>query len=127
MNQHDHRAQNREAADPEEGARAVPKIVFVYIAILIVWGVGYYAWQIGKPLLGGDSRTPVATVHQELRPADSSSADNAVESKDAESSNPKVSNTASSRGLGAITEHRERFGDRKEWSAKELAKVFGKP
>jgi len=58
MNQHDHRAQNREAADPEEGARAVPKLVLVYIAILIVWGVGYYAWQIGKPLLGGDSRTP---------------------------------------------------------------------
>jgi hypothetical protein len=126
MNQHDHRAQNREAADPEEGARAVPKIVLVYIAILIVWGVGYYAWQIGKPMLGGDSRTPVATAHQESRKADSSSADNTVEFKDAESSDPEVSNTASLEGLGAITEHRERFGDRNEWSAKELTKVFGK-
>jgi mono/diheme cytochrome c family protein len=34
-----------------------------YIAILIIWGVGYYAMQIGKPMLAGDSRTapePVA-------------------------------------------------------------------
>jgi hypothetical protein len=126
MNEHDRRAQNREAAEPEEGARAVPKIVFVYITILIVWGVGYYAWQIGKPLLGGDSRTPVATADQESRPADTS-ADNAVESKDAENSDPEVSNTASSEGLGEVTEHRECFGDRSKWSAKELAKVFGKP
>ena len=80
MNQHDHRAQNREAAEPEEGTRAVPKIVFVYIAILIVWGVGYYAMQIGKPLLGGDSRTPVITEHQESRPAEGASADSAIES-----------------------------------------------
>lgn len=70
MNQHDHRAQHREAPEPEEGTRAIPKIVLAWIAILIVWGVGYYAWQIGKPLLGGDSRTPVATAHQESRPAD---------------------------------------------------------
>jgi hypothetical protein len=127
MNQHDHRAQNREAADPEEGARAVPKLVLVYIAILIVWGVGYYAWQIGKPLLGGDSRTPVATAHQESRPVDSLNADNAVESTNAESLNLEVSNTASSEGLSVVTEHRERFGGRKESSAQELTKVFGKP
>ncbi|EAZ99830.1 c-type cytochrome [Marinobacter sp. ELB17] len=234
MNQHDHRAQNREAAEPEEGNRAAPKIVFVWIAILIVWGVGYYAWQIGKPLLGGDSRTPVATAYQESKPVKSSSAENAVESTDAEISDPEVSNTASSQGSvpnsrtasvepngaaifsaqcsachqatglgipgafpplagsewmladaavpvaivhdglqgkievagnqfqgimprfggqlsdaelaavlsyarsqwgndasaissGAVTEHRERFGDRKEWSAEELTKVFGKP
>jgi hypothetical protein len=127
MNQHDHRAQNREAAEPEEGTRAAPKIVFVWIAILIVWGVGYYAWQIGKPLLGGDSRTPVATAHQESKPADSSSADDAAESTDAESSDPEVSNTASSEGSVSVTEHRERFVDHKEWSEKELTKVFGKP
>ncbi|MCL1478589.1 cytochrome c [Marinobacter sp. M3C] len=82
MNQHDHRAQNREAAEPEEGTRAAPKIVFVWIAILIVWGVGYYAWQIGKPLMGGDSRTPVIADHQEVRPADGSSADSVIESND---------------------------------------------
>ncbi|WP_417520462.1 c-type cytochrome [Marinobacter sp.] len=64
MNQHDHRAQYREAPEPEEGTRATPKIVLAWIAILIVWGVGYYAWQIGKPMLGGDSRSPVATVQQ---------------------------------------------------------------
>lgn len=234
MNQHDHRAQNREAAEPEEGTRAVPKIVFFYIAILIVWGVGYYAMQIGKPLLGGDSRTPVATAHQASGPADSSSAENAVESTVAEGSDSEVANTASSEGSvpdsltaslepngaaifsaqcsachqanglgipgafpplagsewmladaavpvaivhdglqgeievagnqfqgvmprfggqlsdaelaavlsyarsqwgndasvispGAVTEHSERFGDRKEWSAEELTKVFGKP
>jgi len=233
MNQHDHRAQNREAAEPEEGTRAVPKIVFVYIAILIVWGVGYYAWQIGKPMQGGDSRTPVATAYQESKPVKSSSAENVVESTVAEISDPEVSNTASSEGSvpdsltaslepngaaifsaqcsachqatglgipgvfpplagsewmladaavpvaivhdglqgkievagnqyqgvmpkfdgqlsdaelaavlsyarsqwgndasaispGTVTEHRERFGDRKEWSAQELTKVFGK-
>src|SRR5690554_3027145 len=34
-----------------------PMIVLLWIAVLIVWGVGYYAYNIGKPLLGGDSRT----------------------------------------------------------------------
>jgi len=217
-----------------EGTRAAPKIVFVWIAILIVWGVGYYAWQIGKPLMGGDSRTPVATAHQESTPVKSSSAENAVESTDAEISDPEVLNTPiaegsvsnssvasaepngaaifsaqcsachQATGLGisgvfpplagsewiladaavpvaivhdglqgeievagnqfqgvmpkfggqlsdaelaavlsyarsqwgndasaispsAVTEHRDRFGDRKEWSAEELTKVFGKP
>lgn len=65
MNEHDHRAQFREAPEPEEGTRAAPKFVFAWIVILIIWGVGYYAWQIGKPVLGGDSRTPVATVAQQ--------------------------------------------------------------
>lgn len=60
MNPNDHRAQHREAPEPEEGTRATPKIVLAWIAILIIWGVGYYAWQVGKPMLGGDSRTPVA-------------------------------------------------------------------
>jgi len=119
MNQHDHRAQNREASEPEEGTRAVPKIVFVYIAILIVWGVGYYAMQIGKPLLGGDSRTPVITEHQESRPADDSSADSAevsinpdtpnTEKSDAQDadtsgkSDPEVSNTGISEDSGAAS------------------------
>src|SRR5690554_6502981 len=72
MNPHDHRAQYREAPEPEEGTRAIPKVVLAWIAILIIWGVGYYAWQIGKPMLGGDSRSAVATVHTESKPADSS-------------------------------------------------------
>lgn len=64
MNEHDQRAQFREAPEPEEGHRATPKFVLAWIVILIVWGVGYYAWQIGKPLTGGDSRTPVASAQQ---------------------------------------------------------------
>lgn len=62
MSQNDHRAQERENPEPEEGNYAVPRIIKIWIAILIVWGVGYYAWQIGKPLQGGDSRTPVQVV-----------------------------------------------------------------
>lgn len=60
MSQDKHRAQRREAPEPEEGARPVPKIVILWIMALVVWGVGYYAWQIGKPMLGGDSRTVAA-------------------------------------------------------------------
>lgn len=60
MSEKEHRAHQREAPEPEEGAREVPKFVFVYILILIAWGVGYYAWQIGKPMQGGDSRTATA-------------------------------------------------------------------
>lgn len=62
MSQNDHRAQERENPEPEEGNYAVPRIIKIWIAILIVWGVGYYAWQIGKPLQGDDSRTPVQVV-----------------------------------------------------------------
>ena len=234
MNQHDHRAQHREAPEPEEGTRAIPKFVLAWIAILIVWGVGYYAWQIGKPLLGGDSRTPVATVHQESRPADGSSSvtsddpdkSSASDSENSVTSGPETSasggNTANTKPDGAaifsaqcsachqangqgipgafpplaasewmvadsaipvaivhdglqgkievagnqyqgamprfggqlsdaelaavlsyarsqwgndaseissatVTEHRERFGDRKAWSAEELVEVFGEP
>ena len=104
MNQHDHRAQHREAPEPEEGTRAIPKFVLAWIAILIVWGVGYYAWQIGKPLLGGDSRTPVATVHQEARPAGDSSSvtaddpdtSSAPDSKTSVTSGPETSASGSS-------------------------------
>lgn len=86
MNEHDHRAQNREAPEPEEGTRAAPKFVFAWIAILIVWGVGYYAWQIGKPMLGGDSRTPVAAEHQQSSPAKKDvTAEDAVSTEVAES------------------------------------------
>lgn len=57
MSQDEHRAQRREAPEPEEGDRGVPKLVIVWIVILLFWGTGYYAWQIGKPMLGGDSRS----------------------------------------------------------------------
>ena len=57
MSQDEHRAQRREAPEPHEGDRGVPKVVIAWIVVLIFWGVGYYAWQIGKPLLGGDSRS----------------------------------------------------------------------
>lgn len=50
-------ARQRENPEPEEGLRKTPMIVLLWIAILIVWGVGYYAYNIGKPLLGGDSRS----------------------------------------------------------------------
>lgn len=82
MNQHDHRAQYREAPEPEEGTRATPKIVLAWIALLIVWGVGYYAWQIGKPMLGGDSRSAVATVQQESKPADNSATNSGTEASE---------------------------------------------
>lgn len=59
MEPNDHRAQQREHPEPQEGTHSVPRIVMLWIAILIVWGVGYYAWQIGKPMLGGDSRSVV--------------------------------------------------------------------
>ncbi|MGO2132890.1 MAG: c-type cytochrome [Halomonas sp.] len=55
----DQRAQQREHSEPREGTRAVPRFVLIWIAALIVWGVGYYTWQIGKPMLGGDSRSVV--------------------------------------------------------------------
>lgn len=60
MSQQEHRAQRREAPEPTEGNRAVPKVVLAWILILICWGIGYYAWQIGKPMLGGDSRSVVS-------------------------------------------------------------------
>ncbi|MDV2856705.1 MULTISPECIES: c-type cytochrome [Oceanimonas] len=59
MTNKERRAQRREAAEPEEGSRPVPKLVFIWILVLVVWGIGYYAMQIGKPMLGGDSRTAV--------------------------------------------------------------------
>ncbi|MGO1461599.1 MAG: c-type cytochrome [Marinobacter sp.] len=83
MNEHDQRAQFREAPEPEEGTRTTPKIVLAYIAILIVWGVGYYAWQIGKPLQGGDSRTPVAAEHQQSQPANVAGSDSSEASEGA--------------------------------------------
>ncbi len=64
MTSNDKRAQQRENPEPEEGSVKAPKIVFVWICILLVWGVGYYAWQIGKPMLGGDSRSAVEVTRQ---------------------------------------------------------------
>ncbi|UZE97383.1 c-type cytochrome [Alkalimarinus alittae] len=60
----DKHTQLRENPEPEEGTLTTPKAVLAWIFILIVWGVGYYAWQIGKPMLGGDSRTAVAAPPQ---------------------------------------------------------------
>ena len=57
MTTNNERARQRENPEPEEGLRKTPMIVLLWIAILIVWGVGYYAYNIGKPLLGGDSRS----------------------------------------------------------------------
>lgn len=59
MMKNDKYTQEREHPEPEEGTLTTPKVVLAWIVILIVWGVGYYAWQIGKPMLGGDSRTAV--------------------------------------------------------------------
>src|SRR5690554_274335 len=218
MNQHDHRAQYREAPEPEEGTRTTPKIVLAWIAILIVWGVGYYTWQIGKPMLGGDSRSAVAAVQQEPGPADDADASGSASSESPDSGGgtaaakadgaaiysaqcsachqangqgvpgafpplassewlladaaipvaivhdglqgeiqvagntfqgvmPKFGGTLSDAELAAVlsyarsewgnsageidpatvTEHKERFGDRGDWSAEELKEVFGEP
>lgn len=56
------RARDRENADPEESDRPIPKPVFVLLASLFLWGLYYLASQVGFPLTGGDSRTPVAAV-----------------------------------------------------------------
>lgn len=56
------RAQCRENPEPTEGQRPVPQFVVAWIGVLILWGVGYYAWHIGWPLTGGDSRTAVEQV-----------------------------------------------------------------
>ncbi|WP_280546918.1 cytochrome c [Halomonas sp. 11-S5] len=53
------RAQHREYPEPSEGGRPVPWFVVAWIGVLILWGIGYYAWHIGWPLTGGDSRTAV--------------------------------------------------------------------
>ena len=53
------RAQRRENPEPSEGQRPVPRLVVLWIGVLLLWGVGYYAWNIGAPLTGGDSRTAV--------------------------------------------------------------------
>ncbi|MGE4534526.1 c-type cytochrome [Halomonas sp.] len=53
------RAQRRENPEPSEGQRPVPRLVVVWIGLLLLWGIGYYAWHIGAPLTGGDSRTAV--------------------------------------------------------------------
>lgn len=101
MNEHDQRAQFREAPEPEEGTRAAPKFVFAWIAILIVWGVGYYAWQIGKPMLGGDSRTPVATEPSTSEPESS----NTAASEDAGASSTASAEMAGVDGKALFSAH----------------------
>ncbi|HSH48887.1 MAG TPA: cytochrome c [Halomonas sp.] len=60
MSSHDpKRAQQREHPEPSEGQRPVPRLVVLWIGVLLLWGIGYYAWHIGAPLTGGDSRTAV--------------------------------------------------------------------
>ena len=71
MSQQPSRPQQREHGEPSEGNLPVPPAVFVWIAILLAWGVGYYLKDVGTPMLGGDSRTatpPAAGV--ETGPAD---------------------------------------------------------
>lgn len=221
MKEQEHRAQLREAPEPEEGTRGIPKVVFAWIVILLIWGVGYYAWQIGKPMQGGDSRTADATTSRQSdsgaeRSGASANAD-AQGSENAGSGSvaaakpdgagiynihcsachqatgqgipgafpplagsewlqgephisvaivhdglqgpievagntfqgvmPKFGATLSDAELAAVlsfsrgqwgntagevspdivAEHKERFGDRKEWTADELTEVFGKP
>lgn len=92
MNEHEHRAQLREAPEPEEGTRGIPKVVFAWIVILLIWGVGYYTWQIGKPMQGGDSRTADATASQQSDVSTGLSATPAS----ADSSGSKVAGSASS-------------------------------
>lgn len=113
MNQHDRRAQGREASEPEEGTRAIPKIVLAWMAILIVWGVGYYAWQIGKPLQGGDSRTPVATEHQEQQAISPSAVGNqSIEAPgSAQVPGTAISKPVSDRQAGSAEERVEPFGE----------------
>lgn len=62
MSQHDDRARDRENIDPEESDRPIPKPVFVLLATLFLWGLYYMVAQVGMPLVGGDSRTPLAPV-----------------------------------------------------------------
>lgn len=69
MKQHDQRAQYREAPEPEEGNAATPKAVLLWIFILLVWGVGYYILQIGKPMQGGDSRSVQVTAAKSTQPS----------------------------------------------------------
>jgi mono/diheme cytochrome c family protein len=87
-------AQQRENPEPAEGSVKTPKLVLAWIAILIVWGVGYYAWQIGKPLLGGDSRTPVEVTSQNSGHTQSTEA----------TSDTKVSDNTESSGTTEATE-----------------------
>lgn len=62
MSLNDHRAQRRENPEPKEGNYTVPRLLIIYIVILLIWGVGYYAWHIGAPLQAGDSRTIPQTL-----------------------------------------------------------------
>src|SRR5690625_3115394 len=56
------RARGREHAEPAESDRPIPKPVFALLIGLFLWGLYYIAAQVGYPLVGGDSRTPVAAV-----------------------------------------------------------------
>lgn len=63
--------QQREHGEPFEDDRPVPRVVLVWIAILLAWGTGYYLKDIGKPMLGGDSRTTAVPASEvETGPAD---------------------------------------------------------
>lgn len=77
MTTNSERARQRENPEPEEGLRKTPLIVLLWIAVLIIWGVGYYAHNIGKPLPGGDSRTaPQIKLNVNTEDDDSGSAIN---------------------------------------------------
>jgi mono/diheme cytochrome c family protein len=94
-------AQQRENPEPSEGSVKTPKLVLAWIAILIVWGVGYYAWQIGKPLTGGDSRTPVevsagSASHAETTASQKSAEAETVEASDGATVTASHNNSANS-------------------------------
>lgn len=59
MKEYSDRARGRENAEPEEGDRPVPKPVLLLLVTLFAWGLYYIGAQVGAPLAGGDSRTPV--------------------------------------------------------------------
>ncbi len=53
----------RERPEPEEGAEPVPKLVWVSIGALLVWGFAYFLLYSGSPdEVGGDMRTAPAEV-----------------------------------------------------------------
>lgn len=129
MTPNDKRAQQRENPEPEEGTGVTPKPVILWICILIVWGVGYYAWQIGKPMLGGDSRSPVAVTTQSPEntkdtEAVKSSAEGAVAASGAEATEAVESTDNADSAESA--EGTESTGDAQVADASDSASVDGK-
>lgn len=62
MKPYSDRARGREHAEPAESDRPVPKPVLFLLVALFGWGLYYIGAQVGAPLAGGDSRTPVVAA-----------------------------------------------------------------